>query len=181
MGEALLGLVTESVFNKAVSMTTEQVTGTLAIRDNLETLAEDLQLIQALLADAEYKSSCSGLFHLWQERLKKAAPDADILLDKFSYEILRKKIQRGTKEKGKTTIAKLVFRDDKVTKHFEKRIWTCVTEDSNVEKILKDMCTNFFLNARAPQVLLVGFVVAIQKTAHMQSETALGLPKSGLN
>ncbi|KAI5670444.1 hypothetical protein M9H77_10808 [Catharanthus roseus] len=263
MGEALLGLVTESVFNKALSMATEQVTSVLTVQDNLETLAEDLQLIQALLADAEYKSSSSGLVHLWLAKLKKAAADADILLDEFAYEILRKKIQKGNKEKvrsffsssnplifhcrmandikninlrletifqkstriglrpaeivnypaverkrvtlsdpfldhsqfvgraedrskivnqlissngekglsvlgivgmagqGKTTIAKLIFGDDQVKEHFEKRIWTCVSEDFSVEKIIKDMLQS--CNASAESKTTASMVSDLKK------------------
>ncbi|KAI5659841.1 hypothetical protein M9H77_28634 [Catharanthus roseus] len=100
MAEALVGVAVEAAFSKALSYATEEISGALDVRGNLEILAEELQLIQALLGDAETKSSSSGLVHLWLERLKDAAADADILLDEFAYEIIRKKMLKGKKEKG---------------------------------------------------------------------------------
>ncbi|XXG50911.1 hypothetical protein AAC387_Pa02g4806 [Persea americana] len=37
---------------------------------------------------------------------------------------------------GKTTIAQLVYNDETIKKHFEKRIWVCVSENYDVNKIL---------------------------------------------
>ncbi|RWR74913.1 putative disease resistance protein RGA3 [Cinnamomum micranthum f. kanehirae] len=37
---------------------------------------------------------------------------------------------------GKTTLAQLVFNDETIMKHFEKRVWVCVSEDYDVYKIL---------------------------------------------
>ncbi|XP_059658859.1 putative disease resistance protein RGA3 [Cornus florida] len=38
---------------------------------------------------------------------------------------------------GKTTLAQLVFNDERVIKHFEPRIWVCVSEDFEVKRVLK--------------------------------------------
>lgn len=38
---------------------------------------------------------------------------------------------------GKTTLAKLVYNDNRVEAHFDKRIWVCVSEDFNVKQILQ--------------------------------------------
>lgn len=62
-----MGVAVEAAFSKALSYATEEISGALDVRGNLEILAEELQLIQALLGDAETKSSSSGLVHLWLE------------------------------------------------------------------------------------------------------------------
>ncbi|XP_044496190.1 putative disease resistance protein RGA3 [Mangifera indica] len=38
---------------------------------------------------------------------------------------------------GKTTLAQVVFNDERVKSHFEVRIWVCVSEDFNVRRIVK--------------------------------------------
>ncbi|XP_014519672.1 putative disease resistance protein RGA4 [Vigna radiata var. radiata] len=44
---------------------------------------------------------------------------------------------------GKTTLAKQVFNDHEISKHFDLRIWICVSEDFNVKRILQSIieCT----------------------------------------
>ncbi|KAA8525113.1 hypothetical protein F0562_007023 [Nyssa sinensis] len=38
---------------------------------------------------------------------------------------------------GKTTLAQLVFNDEKVIGHFDPRIWVCVSENFNVKRVIK--------------------------------------------
>nr|XP_027113584.1 putative disease resistance protein RGA3 [Coffea arabica] len=40
---------------------------------------------------------------------------------------------------GKTTLAQLVYNDERVKSHFEFRMWVCVTDVFNYTKVLKDM------------------------------------------
>ncbi|XVE62412.1 hypothetical protein DITRI_Ditri06bG0116200 [Diplodiscus trichospermus] len=40
---------------------------------------------------------------------------------------------------GKTTLAQLIFNDEKVKNHFEFRMWVCVTVDFDFRRILKEM------------------------------------------
>ncbi|KAL2348834.1 hypothetical protein Fmac_002834 [Flemingia macrophylla] len=40
---------------------------------------------------------------------------------------------------GKTTLAKQVFNDDRVSKHFDLTIWVCVSNDFNTKKILQSI------------------------------------------
>ena len=38
---------------------------------------------------------------------------------------------------GKTTLAQLIYRDEEIVKHFEPRVWVCVSDESDVEKLTK--------------------------------------------
>ena len=38
---------------------------------------------------------------------------------------------------GKTTLAQLIYRDEEIVKHFEPRVWVCVSYESDVEKLTK--------------------------------------------
>jgi len=40
---------------------------------------------------------------------------------------------------GKTTLAQLVFNDERVSAHFESRMWVCVTAEFDLTSILKEM------------------------------------------
>ncbi|CDP14811.1 unnamed protein product [Coffea canephora] len=45
----------------------------------------------------------------------------------------------GMGGQGKTTLAQLVLKNESVTKHFDKKIWVCVSDDFKVERLLNEM------------------------------------------
>ncbi|KAJ9697499.1 hypothetical protein PVL29_009358 [Vitis rotundifolia] len=52
---------------------------------------------------------------------------------------------------GKTTLAQFVYRDGEIVKHFEPRVWVCVSDESDVEKL-----TKIILNAVSPDEIRDG-------------------------
>ncbi|XP_038978350.1 putative disease resistance protein RGA4 [Phoenix dactylifera] len=40
---------------------------------------------------------------------------------------------------GKTTLAQLIYKDETVEKHFEPRMWVCVSDEFDVKKLAKDI------------------------------------------
>ncbi len=40
---------------------------------------------------------------------------------------------------GKTTIAKLVYSDERAVSHFQLRMWVCVSEDFDVTRLIKEI------------------------------------------
>ncbi|RVW92781.1 putative disease resistance RPP13-like protein 1 [Vitis vinifera] len=55
---------------------------------------------------------------------------------------------------GKTTLAQLIYRDDEIVKHFEPRVWVCVSDESDVEKL-----TKIILNAVSPDEIRDGMTL----------------------
>ena len=43
---------------------------------------------------------------------------------------------------GKTTLAKLVYNDARVVKHFKKRMWVCVSDEFDVTRLIKEIITS---------------------------------------
>ena len=52
---------------------------------------------------------------------------------------------------GKTTLAQFIYRDDVIVKRFEPRVWVCVSDESDVEKLTKAI-----LNAVSPDEIRDG-------------------------
>ncbi|XP_027172181.1 putative disease resistance protein RGA3 [Coffea eugenioides] len=45
----------------------------------------------------------------------------------------------GMGGQGKTTLAQMVLKNDSVVKHFDKKIWVCVSDDFKVKRLLNEM------------------------------------------
>nr|XP_027127550.1 putative disease resistance protein RGA3 isoform X3 [Coffea arabica]XP_027127552.1 putative disease resistance protein RGA3 isoform X3 [Coffea arabica] len=45
----------------------------------------------------------------------------------------------GMGGQGKTTLAQMVLKNDSVMKHFDKKIWVCVSDDFKVKRLLNEM------------------------------------------
>ena len=43
---------------------------------------------------------------------------------------------------GKTTLAKFAYNDEKVVRHFEKRMWICVSDEFDVARLIKEIITS---------------------------------------
>ncbi|KAL3497661.1 hypothetical protein ACH5RR_040393 [Cinchona calisaya] len=92
MADAILGVVTESVLGKVLPLAVEEIGLALVVKSELKNLEDKLEIIQALLSDAQSKQLTSSV-QLWLKKLKSVALDADIILDEFGYEVLRQKIE----------------------------------------------------------------------------------------
>ncbi|CAN4095718.1 unnamed protein product [Withania somnifera] len=251
MAEVLL--VVQGVLRKVLPLAAEEISSLWGLKQDLQVLAEKLEMIQALLSDAERKHLTSRVVQLWIKKLEGVATEADDALDESAYVVLQrkiegsldkvlhffspsnsllfhvemarmiKKINRSLEEvhksardmglrpvevinpsvtlreirqtdpfvddsqiigrkndigeivsmltssnsgtglpvisivgmpgQGKTTLAQLVYKNEKVLRHFDKRLWVCVSDDFMVERILNEMFqsltqTNFELTNR---------------------------------
>ncbi|KAE8680848.1 Detected protein of unknown function [Hibiscus syriacus] len=205
MAETYVGAVLEAVLSKVIPITTEHIDLAWGLQDELTRLGDSLEMIKAFLQDAEEGRTKNNLVKLWLQRLKVVAYKADDVLDEFSYEILRRKVEiqdhigrksamdheshvfgRSNVETisfmddsnivgrksdvskvvdllvnpkddqvvsfvpivgpgglGKTTSAKLVYKDVSVERHFDVKTWVCFSNDFDVKRILKEMLDHF--------------------------------------
>ena len=129
MADALLGVVVQGVLSKVLSLATEEIGGVLGVRKDLQSLAGQLEMIQALLSDAAGKSSTSKAVELWLNKLEDVAMDADNLLDEIAYQVLYKEMQKGKVDKVRGFFSSsnpLVFRVKMASEI--KRINLCLNE-----------------------------------------------------
>lgn len=70
------------------------------VKDDLQKLQRTLQVIAAVIADAENRQEMEELVRFWLVRLKDVAYDADDVMDEFSYETIRRG-ERGDRVKDK--------------------------------------------------------------------------------
>nr|GMD33039.1 putative disease resistance protein RGA3 [Ipomoea batatas] len=222
-----ISVVAEGVLRKLFSLAAEELCSLWGFKESLKNLAENLEMIQALMIDAENKQTDSRAVRLWLKKLTAVAFDADNVLDEFAYEILRIKaisenkvrdfftlsnplllrVQFGQKVKiidrnleklykesndiglrvieglevvgrasdaakivdmlissdnerdlavisivgmpglGKTTLAQLVYKNESVVRHFENRMWVCVSDDFDVDRLLVEMVQSLTLTS----------------------------------
>ncbi|VFQ80738.1 unnamed protein product [Cuscuta campestris] len=243
MAEAVLSIVAEGVLGKLFSLAAEELCSVWGFKKGLKNLAQKLEMIQALMIDAESKQTGSMTVQFWIKKLMAVSFEADNLLDEFAYEISKQKqgsspllslnptlfrlklaqkvksiddnLERIYKESidiglrvsegaflgrestaqllrktdpcvvesdvvdrandvakiveilvgsddggrddvevvsvvgmpglGKTTVAQLVYKDHSVVRCFDHRMWVCVSEDFNVDRLLVEMVQSLTL------------------------------------
>nr|XP_027060965.1 putative disease resistance protein RGA3 [Coffea arabica] len=239
MAEAALSCVSV-ILNKILPLAADEVSRVWGVKKDLEKLAKNVEMMEALIFDAKCKQPTSKAVQLWLKRLQSIARHAEIVLDDFGYEVLRQKVENRKRDKvrnffsssnpisfrlemanniknvsasleeayreanqiglhpaqlpmtsadhkedrltvpfldesemvgrevevsqvvsmlissdykkdlpvisivgmggqGKTTLAQLVLKNESVTKHFDKKIWVCVSDDFKVERLLNEM------------------------------------------
>ncbi|KAL3509233.1 hypothetical protein ACH5RR_028634 [Cinchona calisaya] len=99
MAEAVLGIVTP-LSNKILPLVTDKISRAWGVKKDLQKLAEKLEMIKALISDAQNKQLItSEAVQFWLKKLRSIALDAEIVLDDFGYELLRRKIENRKRDK----------------------------------------------------------------------------------
>ncbi|XP_050258844.1 putative disease resistance protein RGA1 [Quercus robur] len=101
MAEAILADVAKRILSKLIALITEQIGLAWSFKEELRRLHQSVEMIQAVLADAEKRQVREESVRLWLQRLKDIAYEADDLLDELDYEILWQKVEIRNQMKRK--------------------------------------------------------------------------------
>ncbi|KAL1822150.1 hypothetical protein ACET3Z_008928 [Daucus carota] len=97
MADAFLTDLASGLVFKLVSLAAEEVIQAWNLQENLVTLQERLESIDALLSDADSKKLHMSAVHSWFNKLEDVAQVADAFMDELAYEVTRRKVEnRGT-------------------------------------------------------------------------------------
>ncbi|CDP14730.1 unnamed protein product, partial [Coffea canephora] len=69
----------------------------------------------------------------------------------------------GMGGQGKTTLAQLVLKNESVTKHFDEKIWVCVSDDFKVERLLNHMLQSLRIEKNAETTTKEALVRRLQE------------------
>ncbi|XP_030949112.1 disease resistance protein RGA2-like [Quercus lobata] len=97
MAEGALFDLAGNVINVLGSFIAEEIKLALGVKTEIENLKSRVSTIQAVLLDAEKRSSQNDVIKNWLGKLKDVLHDADDVLDDFSTEVLRRKVMSGNK------------------------------------------------------------------------------------
>ena len=87
VGEALVSAVLKEVLRKLGSAVGAQITARWKLRQDMESIKSTLELVQAVLRDAERRSVREEAVSLWLKMLKNAAYDISDMLDDFEVKL----------------------------------------------------------------------------------------------
>ncbi|XP_050284591.1 putative disease resistance protein RGA4 [Quercus robur] len=104
MAEGALFDLAGKVINVLGSLIAEEVKLAFGVKTEIENLKSTVSTIQAVLLDAEKRSSHSHQIKDWLSKLKDVLHDADDLLDDFSTQVLRQKVMSGNRMKKEVRI-----------------------------------------------------------------------------
>ncbi|XP_058181083.1 putative disease resistance protein RGA4 [Rhododendron vialii] len=101
MAEALLIFAAKGILERLLSLAKDQIDSKInnqinlacSFKKDLEELCGTLEIIQAMLHDAENRKITSKVTMVWLKNLKAVICDAENVLDELAYEALRRKIE----------------------------------------------------------------------------------------
>ncbi|XP_026398590.1 uncharacterized protein LOC113294407 [Papaver somniferum] len=93
MAEAILVSGATEILKGLTAVIANEIALVWAVKDDLEKLRSTLEMIAAVTSDAEKCQVTEKAVGIWLTKLKDAAYDADYVLDAFSYEVMRRKVE----------------------------------------------------------------------------------------
>ncbi|XP_017217296.1 putative disease resistance protein RGA4 [Daucus carota subsp. sativus] len=93
MADAFVADLASGLVRKLISLATEKVIQAWNLSEDLLTLRERLESIDALLSDTYTKKLDMSSVQTWFSKLKAVAHVADVFMDQLAYEIIRQKVE----------------------------------------------------------------------------------------
>ncbi|KAL0439400.1 UNVERIFIED_CONTAM: putative disease resistance protein RGA4 [Sesamum latifolium] len=101
MAEILIDSAVQVLVEKLISVASEEICLILGVKEELASLKDSFTKIKAFLNDASKRQVEEEAAKLWLKDLENIAYEADNLLDEFTYEIVRRKVQIKNQMKQK--------------------------------------------------------------------------------
>ncbi|KAJ4850096.1 hypothetical protein Tsubulata_011595, partial [Turnera subulata] len=99
MAEIVLTFVVEEMLKKLASLALEGIDLAWGLKGKLQKLNSTLIFIRSVLHDAEEKQGRQDSVKSWLQRLRDVAYEAEDVVDRFGYEVLRQKVEGSSPSK----------------------------------------------------------------------------------
>ncbi|GJY80140.1 CC-NBS-LRR resistance protein [Tanacetum coccineum] len=94
MVEALVTAAAEVIMEKVFSLAANEFAIAWGYEDSLMSLHNKLEMIRAMLQDAERRNGTEAAVKVWMKQLRDVVSEADDLLDEVQYQVLRKEVKK---------------------------------------------------------------------------------------
>ncbi|XP_077215786.1 putative disease resistance protein RGA3 [Tasmannia lanceolata] len=109
MEDLLLSPLVKTIVGKLMDSVIQEITLLWGVDEEVENLSSTLSALQAVLQDAEEQQVSSNAVKDWLRKLKGVAYDADDVVDEFTTEVLRSKLERNMQTSNMKQVRGLCF------------------------------------------------------------------------
>ncbi|XP_077215792.1 putative disease resistance protein RGA3 [Tasmannia lanceolata] len=109
MANLLLSPLVDTIVGKLMDSVIQEITLLWGVDEEVKNLSTTLSAIQAVLQDAEEQQVSSNAVKNWLRELKDVAYDADDVVDEFTTEVLRSKLEGNIQTSNRRQVRSLCF------------------------------------------------------------------------
>ncbi|XP_044509752.1 putative disease resistance protein RGA3 [Mangifera indica] len=92
MAETIVPVIAEKLFDKLITLASDEVSLTFGVKNDVEQLKDTLDTIKVVLFDAEEKQNHDPKLRVWLKKLKEVCYDAEDVLDEIEVENLHNQV-----------------------------------------------------------------------------------------